>query len=510
MAPGAIAVEIPCRSSIWGLCMQAVIEKAFSPHSERVIAKRVRAIVLAVGSLLVVASVHAQATPQPSIVDPLEQLSNSLQRVVTKVSPSIVQIEVSGYHRAGDDDEQSDAHLLIKGKTLGSGVILDSDGYIVTNAHVVEGGSRIRVLVDHGSLGASLRKQETSNVKRLDARLIGIFKDADLAILKIEAKGLPALDIADSEKVKQGQIVLAIGNPEGLKDSVSMGLISGIAREKNIDGSVVYLQTDAAINSGSSGGALVDVNGNLVGITTFILTEGGGSEGLGFALPSRLVYQIYHQIRADGRVHHGDVGARIQAITPELAEGLHLSRDQGLIVADVVPEGPAEKAGLKVQDEISALDDNPVEILPQFATYLFNKRAGDSVKLDIRRGSMQLKLNVPVMDSDAGHDDPLEEIDTESSLVPRLGIVCAPLNTAALSPTSHHRSGSGVLVAAKMAHSSLETGLVVGDIIRAVNGSVITTVAELRSTFETLKPGAAVALQIERRGKLRYIGLEIE
>jgi serine protease Do len=486
-----------------------VIEEAFSPHSERERAKRLQAGVLALAFLLAVATIHAQATPQQPTLDPLQQLSNSLQRVVTKVSPSIVQIEVSGY-RPADDDEQSDAHMLIKGKTWGSGVILDSDGYIATNAHVVEGGNRIRVLVEHGSLGAVFQKPESADVRRLDARLIGIFKEADLAILKIEAKELPALDIADSEKVKQGQLVLAIGNPEGLKNSVSMGLISGIAREKNMDGSVVYLQTDAAINSGSSGGALVDVNGNLVGITTFILTEGGGSEGLGFALPSRIVYQIYHQIRADGRVHHGDIGARIQAVTPELAEGLHLSRDQGLIVADVVPEGPADKAGLKVQDEISAVDDNRVDILPQFATYLFNKRTGDSVKLDLRRGSTQLTLNIPVMDSDGKHEDPLEVIDTESSLVPKLGVVCAPLNSTIMSPTSHHRSVSGVLVAAKMAHSNLETGLVVGDIIHAVNGTVITTVAELRSTFETLKPGAAVALQIEHRGKLKYIGLEIE
>jgi serine protease Do len=360
---------------------QAMTKEALSPYSKRVSAKPLGGILLPAASLLVAVSMHAQQKPQLLTVNPLEQLSDSLERVVTKVSPSIVQIEVLGYHQA--DDEEESAHLLVKGKTLGSGVILDSDGYIVTSAHVVEGANRISVLVDQGIPSTVSRRQESLRGKRLDGRVFGIFKEADLAILKIEAKGLPALDIADSEKVSQGQLVLAIGNPEGLKNSVSKGLISGIARERNIDGAVVYFQTDAAINSGSSGGALVDANGSLVGITTFILTEGGGSEGLGFALPSRLVYRIYQQIKTDGRVHHGDLGVRVQAITPVLAEGLHLSRDRGLIVADVVADGPADKAGLKVQDEISALDDNPVDVLPQFATYLFDKRAGDSVKLDV-------------------------------------------------------------------------------------------------------------------------------
>jgi serine protease Do len=483
-------------------------KEALSPNSRRVSAKHLRGILLPAASLLIAVSVHAQQKPESLTVNPLEQLSDSLQQVVTKVSPSIVQIEVSGYHHA--DDEEESPHLIIKGKILGSGVILDPNGYIVTNAHVVEGANRIRVLVDHESHSTVSQSQEKFGGKLLDARVFGIFKEADLAVLKIEAKGLPALDIADSEKVKQGQLVLAIGNPEGLKNSVSIGVISGIARERNIDGTVVYLQTDAAINSGSSGGALVDVNGNLVGIPTFILTEGGGSEGLGFALPSRLVYRIYQQIKADGRVHHGDLGVRVQAITPVLAEGLHLSRDRGLIVADVTQDGPADKAGLKVQDEISALDDNPVDVLPQFATYLFDKRAGDSVKLDVRRGSTQLTLNIPVVDSDTGHDDPFEVVDTESSFVPRLGIVCAPLNTAIPIPKSQLHSKSGVIVAAKMAHSGLETGLLVDDIIRAVNGTVVTSVGELRSMFETFKPGAAVALQIERRGKLKYIGFEIE
>jgi S1-C subfamily serine protease len=138
-----------------------------------------------------------------------------------------------------------------------------------------------------------------------------------------------------------------------------------------------------------------------------------------------------------------------------------------------------------VQDEISAVDDNPVDVLPQVATYLFDKRAGDSVKLDVWRGSTHLTLNIPVVDSDTGHDDPFEVVDTESSFVPRLGIVCAPLNTAIPIPASQLHSKSGLIVAAKMAHSGLETGLLVDDIIRAVNGTVVTSVEELRSMFET-------------------------
>jgi serine protease Do len=485
--------------------LQAAREPAFCARRET---RHIGGLPLCCISLLIfVASLHAQQTPDQSGVNPLEQLSDSLQRVVAKVAPALVQIEVSGYLRT--EDKRSDSHLISRGQSEASGVIFDSDGYIVTNAHVVEGAKRIRVLLDEKSRDLLSRADTKPSIERFDAKLIARFEEVDLAILKIDAKDLPTLPLADSEKVRQGQVVLAMGSPKGLKNSVSFGLISAVARQSDADRPVVYFQTDAAINPGSSGGALVDTNGNLVGITTFLITEGGGSEGLGFALPSRLVQLIFEELRVEGHVRHLGIGATIQGITPLLAKGLQLPRDRGLIVADVAPGGPAEKAGLQVQDVIFALNGNLVDVLPQFAMSLYNKRVGDHVQLEVLRDSKQLTLDIAIADSTQEDEDPLDAIDTESSLVAKLGVVCAPLKKR-IRPGTQARSDSGVIVAGEIAHSELDTGLVVGDIIRTVNGVAITSVEVLYSMLEKLKSGDAVALQIERGGKFKYITLEIE
>jgi serine protease Do len=458
--------------------------------------------------LMLVASMHAQPAPDRSGSNPLKQFSDSLQRVIARVVPALVQIEVSGYHRS--DDKRSENRLISKGQSQGSGVIFDADGYIVTNAHVVEGAKRIHVLLDEKSSDSLSRWDKKQHIERFDAKLIAKFEEVDLAILKIDAKGLPTLPMANSDKVRQGQVVLAIGSPEGFKNSVSFGLISGVSRQSDADSPVVYLQTDAAINAGSSGGALVDVNGNLVGITTFMMTEGGGSEGLGFALPSRLVHLIYEELRRQGRVPHVGIGATIQGVTPLMAKGLQLPRDRGLIVADLTAGGPAEKAGLQVQDVIFALNDNVVDVLPQFAISLYDKRPGDYVKLGVLRGSRHLTLDIPLVDGSEEDDDPLDAIDTENNLAPKLGIVCASLNHRIRLGTSQTRSSSGVMVVGKMAQGELDTGLVVGDIVHSVNGVAVTGVEVLHSLQERFKSGDAVALQVERRGRLKYLAFEVE
>jgi serine protease Do len=202
----------------------------------------------------------------------------------------------------------------------------------------------------------------------LDAKVVRTFDAADVAVLKIDATGVPVLPLADVSEIQQGDLVFAIGNPEGLNNSLSMGVVSALGRPRESEAAPLYIQTDAAINPGSSGGALVNIHGQLIGMTSFILTEGGGSEGLGFALPSNLLYLIYKELRSKGHIEVGDVGLKVQAITSTMAAGLGLSQGSGLIVSDVDVDGPSDAAGIRPQDILIALDGSPITTIAQYAT----------------------------------------------------------------------------------------------------------------------------------------------
>ena len=217
--------------------------------------------------------------------------------------------------------------------------------------------------------------------------MIGVHKESDLALLKIEQTNLPTLSLEEPQNIRVGQMVLAVGSPEGLQSSVTMGVISAVARQADPTKSLNYVQTDAPINPGNSGGPLVDMNGYVVGINTFILSQSGGSEGLGFAIPARVVNFVYHSLRKYGHVHHVEIGAGAQEITPTLADGLGLPQSWGVIVDDITPDGPAASAGVKVQDIILSADDRPIETMSALtaATYLHNPDR--PVKLEILRGT---------------------------------------------------------------------------------------------------------------------------
>ncbi len=287
----------------------------------------------------------------------LSEFSSSLDALTLRVSPSVVQIQVSGF-QAVSDANPNDASVVARGRSLGSGVIVDPDGYIITNAHVVKGAQRVRVLLTASPGGSQVSASLglTDRMPPMDARIIGIEPTIDIALLKIDAKGLPSLSFADYNSLKKGQIVLAFGNPEGFENSVSMGVVSAVARQVLPNVPSVYIQTDAPINPGNSGGPLVDTDGNVVGINTFILSQSGGSQGLGFAIPSSVAEFVYQQLRQFGHVRHVIIGAELQQITPDLAQGLNLSQQEGVIVSDVRPDGPADNAGLQVQDILESLD----------------------------------------------------------------------------------------------------------------------------------------------------------
>ena len=304
-------------------------------------------------------------TPAPKAAEPLppavslNDFSTSLETLVNRVRPSVVQIYSTGY-AASEESDATTASLLSKQHSTGSGIILTEDGYIVTNAHVVKGARRIQVRLPSRSEASGRNVTLQPEGKLIDAKLVGLDRDIDVAVVKIDHTGLPFLAFGDSNRIHQGELVMAFGSPLGLESSVSMGVVSSVARALHPDDMMVYIQTDAPINPGNSGGPLVDMNGSVIGINTFILSSGGGSEGLGFAIPARIVDFVYHSLRQYGHVHRVEIGAVAQEITPTLADGLKLVQRWGVIVADVKPDGPAAAAGLQIQDIVLTADDRRI------------------------------------------------------------------------------------------------------------------------------------------------------
>jgi serine protease Do len=255
----------------------------------------------------------------------LNRVSDLFEALSEEAGPSIVQVFASGYVVPQGCGQTG--NLITRQIQSGSGVILGEDGYIVTNAHVVNGAQRVQVLLARKNNGSPGRLILKPRGEAIDAEVLAIDSETDLAVLKIPVTGLPVLELGDSDELRSGQLVFAFGSPLGLDSSVSMGVISSVARQLRPDDPMIYIQTDASINPGNSGGPLIDTNGRVIGINTFILSQSGGKEGIGFAAPSNIVRNVYYQIRVSGRVRRGEIGVNAQTITPEIARGLGLSRN---------------------------------------------------------------------------------------------------------------------------------------------------------------------------------------
>ena len=455
-----------------------------------------------------------KATPGAAEAKPAEppgvliQLNSALQSLAARVSPAVVQILVTGYGPLREEDRSQTA-FIVRQKAVGSGVIVDSSGYIMTNAHVVEGAQRIRVALPL-PMGDSAGQVPIGKRRILEARLIGQHKETDLALLKIDETDLPTLPLL-SQRPHVGQLVFAIGSPEGLQNSVTMGVVSALARQPDSTKPLTYIQTDAPINPGNSGGPLVDMEGSVLGINTFILSQGGGSEGLGFAIPSRVVDFVYHSLRQHGHVHRVEIGAVAQEVTPTLADGLHLSQHWGVVVVDVTPDGPAAAAGLKIQDIILTADDRRIETLPSLSAALYLHRLDQVVKLEILRGTEKKTLYVPAIEHRDHMDELLDTVNPENSLVPRLGVLAIDLSSDLRTRLGSLRIPSGVIVVGRAADLIMpDTGLQAGDIIHQLNMTPIDSVDTLRAAVGALKTGDAVVLQVERDGGLMYVSFELE
>src|ERR1700683_2544801 len=439
----------------------------------------------------------------------LVELSGALQSLAARVSPAVVQILVTGYGPIHEEDRSQTA-LIVRQHAVGSGVIVDSNGYIMTNAHVVEGAQRIRVALPL-PMGDSAGQVPIGKRRILEARLVGQHAETDLALLKIEETDLPTLPLVSAQRPHVGQLVFAIGSPEGLQNSVTMGVVSALARQPDATKPLTYLQTDAPINPGNSGGPLVDMNGIVLGINTFILSEGGGSEGLGFAIPARVVDFVYHSLRKYGHVHRVEIGAGAQEITPTIADGLRLSQRWGVIIADIKPDGPAAAAGLQVQDIVLTADDRRIETLPGLSSALYLHRLDEGLKLDILRGVDTKTLYVPAIEQRDPMDQLFDAADPEKSLVPRLGILAVDITGDLRNQIGTLRLPGGVVVLGRAADLiTPDTGLETGDVIHALNTTPITSMDTLRAAVLSLKSGDPAVLQVERSDGLSYLSFEME
>jgi serine protease Do len=447
---------------------------------------------------------------QDRSLENLQKLNQSVDALIKKVSPSVVQILVTGYGPLEEGDHGNTNTIIGRQRAIGSGFVVEESGYIVTNAHVVNGAQRVQVVLPNSLAESSLEAALSTRTTVVPARIVGVSRELDLAVIKVEAGTLPALPLANYRKLNQGEMVFAFGSPEGLRNSVTMGVVSSVARQIDPDSPTVYIQTDAAINPGNSGGPLVNVNAEVVGVNTFILSQSGGNEGLGFAIPSGVVSVACKQLRKFGHLHRAQIGVGLQTVTPTLAGALNLPRNYGVVISDVLPDSPAMAAGLRIGDVLLAVDGRPAENLPFVAFYFFSLEFGQKVHLDILRGKDRLALDVPVAKPARDMDQVSALADPEKSLVPALGILGVEIDDKIAAMVPDLRDPFGIFVAARSTGASVEVPLLAGDVIRTLNGEPMTTLDLLRSALKSLPPGAPVALQIQREQKLLFVSFTLD
>ena len=290
-----------------------------------------------------------------------------------------------------------------------------------------------------------------------------------------------------------------------------MGVVSAVARQTDPDSPALYIQTDAPINPGNSGGPLVNADGELVGLNTFILSESGGSQGLGFAIPSAVIATAYPTLRKYGHLRRGVIGIEVQANSPDMAAGLHLSKTTGVVVADVDPGSPADTAGVQAQDIVTTVDGAPIEIVPMFGLAMSSHAPGDTVTLGLLRGTTVLAVNVPVVE-DARSDDRLAALaDPVTNSVPQLGIVGVDITDETAALITGLRITSGVLVAAReQALQDTANPLTAGDIIHSINGFAVRSLDGLRAILDGFKARSRIVLRIERERRLRFVSTRLE
>ena len=452
----------------------------------------------------------AFAAAQERSDNTLRKFNDSVDALIKKVSPSVVQILVTGYGPVESAERGNTAVVIGRQRAIGSGFVIDPAGYIITNAHVVAGAQRVQIVVPDGPSDGSLQAILSSRTDIVPARVIGVAREIDMALLKVDNVKLPALPLASYRNIHQGEVVLAFGSPEGLRNTVTLGVVSSVARQIDPDSPMVYIQTDAPINPGNSGGPLVNVDGEVIGINTFILSQSGGNEGLGFAIPSSVVNVAYQQHRKFGHIHRTQIGIGTQTISPVLAAAMSLPRSYGVIVSDVVPGSPALAAGVRVGDILLTVDGRLADSVPYVSFRLMSVDAGAKVHLEVLRGSEKLAFDVPVVEPPHEMDQIASLADPAKNLVRPLGIIGVEIDKKIAAMTEDLRDPFGIIVVARSAEASGEIPITAGDVIRTLNGQPMTTLERLRAALKSLQPGAPVVLQIQREQRLLFVAFTLD
>jgi serine protease Do len=465
--------------------------------------------VVSIAALLV--TLPSAAPAQDRGDNTLRKLNESVDALIKRVSPSVVQILVTGYGPIESSERSNTAVVIGRQRAIGSGFVIDPEGYIITNAHVVAGAQRVQVVVPESMSDASSSIQAilTARTNILPARVIGVAKDIDLALLKVDNVKLAALSLAPYRNIRQGEVVLAFGSPEGLRNTVTFGVVSSVARQIDPDSPMVYIQTDAPINPGNSGGPLVNVDGEVIGINTFILSQSGGNEGLGFAIPSSVINVAYQQIRKFGHIHRTQIGVGLQTISPVLAAALSLPRSYGVIVSDVLPDSPAMAAGVRIGDILLTVDGRTADSVPYVSFRLMSVSTGAKVHLEVLRNKERLAFDIPVVEPPHEMDQIASLADPEKNLVRPLGIIGVEIDQKIASLAPDLRDPFGIIVVARSSEAS-DIPLTTGDVIRSLNGQPVTTLERLRAALGALQTGAPVVLQIQREQRLLFMAFTLD
>ncbi len=472
-----------------------------------------------VGASLRPAAAESQAAATAPIAAPSVPALPGFSDLVTRVRPAVVTItstervqaeQASSPFPPGSEQDQTFRHFFGGGqpdgqesegraaKALGSGFIVDAEGHVVTNNHVVEGATKVVVTLDDG--------------RELDARVVGRDPRTDIAVLQVDAGAkLPFLSLGDSDKARPGDWVVAMGNPFGLGGTVTAGIVSARGRDIGAGPYDDFLQVDAPINRGNSGGPLFGTDGSVVGVNTAIFSPSGGSVGIGFAIPSNLVKQVVAELEEHGHLERGYLGVMSQKVTPEMASALKLARPTGALVADVEPGGPAAKAGLKPGDVVTAVDGKAVDDPRALARQVAALRPGTEAEVTVLRDGAEQKLAMttaalPDKVADAGARG-------EQGGGGKLGLALAPISPAARESLGLPDDVTGAVIAAVRPNSpASEAGLKPGDVLQSVGNRPVSTpeqaVQAIRAQGSREKKGQqAVALRVLRDGHSLFVAV---
>jgi len=460
--------------------------------------------------------VNAQSTPSGQFIATSGGSGSSRDSyadVVDRVAPAVVTIRSARRVRAPQQYPFMDDSLLRQffgdrggqmpqreapprmQRGLGSGVIVTGDGYILTNHHVIDGAEQISV--------------EMIDRRSFDAKLIGSDAPSDLALLKIEASGLAVLSLGDSDKVRVGDVVMAVGNPLGIGETVTAGIISARGRSTGLsDGSFEdFLQTDAAINQGNSGGALINTRGELIGINSQIVSPSGGNIGIGFAIPSNMANNVLNQLKKGGKVRRGKLGIGIQEITSDLAKGLGLRDVRGVLVNGVDPGSPAAHAGIRIGDAITAVNGIRVDNANSLRNQIAASQPGTETTITLLREGKEQQVKAKL-----GEMVPDKEVAGAAaepgSSRQQLGISVQPLTADAASRLGLRPDTQGVVVAeVDPSGPAAEAGLKAGDVITEVNRQPVKSAAELKSSLDRNGSGPVVLL-VNRGGRSLFLSVQ--